>query len=92
MVGQLRHFHLDNEYLHDICRAGTASGTSDAVEVVAGRAPAEGGGNDGIPGDRNRVHRPGGRRRGADAGRARVGGSRRSDGWNGYLRGKGVRR
>ena len=77
MVGRLRHFHLNNEYLHDICWAGTGSGTADAVEIVAGTAPAEGGGNDGIPGDRNRVHRPGGRRRDADAGRARVGGSRR---------------
>ena len=92
MVGCSLRFHLNNKYLLYASVAGTGSGTADAVEIVAGTAPAEGGGNDGIPGDRNRVHRPGGRRRDAAADRARVVGSWRSTVGNGFLRGKGVRR
>jgi len=33
---------------------------ADAEDVGAGRDPAKGGGNDGVPGDRNRIHRSGG--------------------------------
>jgi len=74
-----------------ICEPGADPGMADAVDVSAGRDPAKGGGNDGVPGDRNRVHRSGGGRRGETAGRARVGSSGATMG-NGTTRGKGVQR
>ena len=65
---------------------------ADAVDRGAGRDPAEGGGNDGVPGDRHRIHRSDGGRRGETAGRARVGGVGRQPWETEPPREKGVQR
>jgi len=39
LAGFRQGISFTNRLLCGVCRAGTASGTSDAVEVVAGRAP-----------------------------------------------------
>ena len=80
MVGWWLLIPLINKMLHDSCGSWNAVGMADALDIGAGRAPAEGGGNDGVPGDRNRIHRSDGGRRGETAGRARVKRSRESSG------------